>query len=81
MKKAYFCTITFLFASLALADRPQKVNSAYLQFNRPQFHFTPSTGWMGDPSGLVYENGWYQLFYWGHAVSHDLVRWERWPRA
>ena len=81
MKKAYFCTITFLFASLALADRPQKVNSAYLQFNRPQFHFTPSTGWMGDPSGLVYENGWYHLFYWGHAVSHDLVRWERWPRA
>jgi sucrose-6-phosphate hydrolase SacC (GH32 family) len=48
---------------------------------RPQFHFTPPTGWMGDPSGLIYADGLYHLFYWGHAVSHDLVHWEDWPRA
>ena len=54
---------------------------AYSERYRPQFHFTPPTGWMGDPSGLIYEDGNYHLFYWGHAVSRDLVHWEHWPRA
>lgn len=54
----------------------------YAQYNekyRPQFHFSPKSGWIGDPDGLIYSEGKYHLFWWGHAVSEDLVRWQELP--
>lgn len=63
---------------------------------RPDFHFTPATGWMNDPNGLVYDGRYYHLFYqntperltpdflrmhWGHARSRDLIHWEHLPIA
>jgi beta-fructofuranosidase len=60
----------------------------------PLFHFTPPANWMNDPNGLVTWQGQTHLFYqynphapvwgslhWGHAVSADLVRWQRLPVA
>ncbi len=61
---------------------------------RPVFHFTPASGWMNDPNGMVCHDGEFHLFYqfypdsnvwgpmhWGHAVSEDLVDWEQLPVA
>lgn len=61
---------------------------------RPKFHFTPEANWINDPNGLVYSEGRWHLFaqyhpnsndwgpmHWCHAVSVDLVNWERLPVA
>ncbi len=64
----------------------------YNEVFRPQFHFTPEKGILGEPTALVYYDGEYHLFYqykpdttttefmqWGHAVSQDLVLWKHLP--
>ncbi|HFV6040958.1 TPA: glycoside hydrolase family 32 protein [Escherichia coli] len=60
----------------------------------PRYHLAPRAGWMNDPNGLVWFDGWYHAFYqhhpyspkwgpmhWGHARSKDLVHWEHLPVA
>jgi len=66
----------------------------YSEKYRPQFHFSPPSGWMNDPNGMVFYAGEYHLFYqyypdstvwgpmhWGHAISKDMVNWENLPIA
>lgn len=63
---------------------------------KPQFHYKPQKGWMNDPNGLVYFNGYYHIFYqhspnyerpwkepmhWGHARTKDFLEWEELPIA
>lgn len=54
--------------------------------HRPRFHFTPVRGNLADPNGLVWLDGEYHLFHqqdgrWAHAVSRDLLHWQRLPIA
>ena len=89
MKRALLSAIVFL-SPVALcgctsgADDGEK----YL----PQIHFSAASGWTGEPSGLIFYEGEYHLFYqhnpleatygdvgWGHATSKDLVRWQILP--
>ncbi|CAG7931565.1 unnamed protein product [Penicillium olsonii] len=66
----------------------------YTEPFRPQYHFTPSKNWINDPSGLLYHDGIYHLFFqynpasaewgnmsWGHATSKDLTHWDERPVA
>lgn len=55
------------------------LQAQYNEKYRPQYHFSPKKGWIGDPDGLVYTEGKYHLFWWGHAVSEDLVHWKELP--
>jgi fructan beta-fructosidase len=62
---------------------------------RPLFHYTADSAFLSDPNGLVWYEGEYHLFHqynpydirsgvpqhWAHAVSRDLIRWERLPFA
>jgi len=61
---------------------------------RPQFHFSPQSGWINDPNGAIRVDGVYHLFYqanphglvhgpmhWGHATSTDLANWTEQPIA
>jgi fructan beta-fructosidase len=61
---------------------------------RPSFHFSPQSGWINDPNGLIRVDGTYHLFYqanphglvhgpmhWGHASSTDLATWQEHPIA
>ena len=68
-------------------------NQHYDQPERPQFHYTPIQGHIGDATGLIFYQGEYHLFYmsdkwerrrnrhkcWGHAISRDLLHWEELP--
>ncbi|WEV66444.1 sucrose-6-phosphate hydrolase [Bifidobacterium sp. ESL0764] len=61
---------------------------------RLKYHVMTPFGWMNDPNGFSYFNGYYHLFYqynpysaewgpmhWGHYRSRDLVHWEQLPIA
>lgn len=58
----------------------------------PSYHLAPQAGWMNDPNGLSWFDGYYHAFYqhyphapvwgpmhWGHARSRDMVNWEHLP--
>ncbi|HEY3899249.1 MAG TPA: glycoside hydrolase family 32 protein [Chthoniobacter sp.] len=75
--------------ALDISPEEAAANQNYQQPYRPQFHYTPIQGFVGDATGLIYSDGTYHLFYmsdkwerrknrhkcWGHATSRDLLHW------
>ena len=64
------------------------------QSGRPKVLFSPIRGWLNDPSGMIFFEGKWHLYYantrfsnivefmnngWGHATSSDLLHWEEQP--
>ena len=57
---------------------------------RQRLHLEPPRGWLNDPNGLSYYNGFYHVYFqyapdsaegggkkcWGHYQSPDMLRWE-----
>lgn len=81
MKIALVFLITILIlstAGVAAQNEPDHSWKYELKF-RPQFHFSAADGWLGDPDGMIRYNGFYHVFWWGHAVSEDLVHWKELP--
>lgn len=100
---AFVSLILLGLLSAACKDKPSPpatsqptptVVNGYDEKHRPQLHFSPPSGWMNDPNGMVFYEGEYHLFYqyypdstvwgpmhWAHAVSKDMVRWEHLPIA
>ena len=82
------CKSNFTFAQVKESTEKEE------QMYRPNFHFTPKSGWMNDPNGMFFANGYYHLFYqyypdgnvwgpmhWGHTTSKDLITWKEEPIA
>jgi fructan beta-fructosidase len=72
----HFRTATLIFASLGFggsAGAQSAILDRYDEPYRPQYHFSPEKGWIGDPDGLIHYNGSFSLFWWGKATSTDLV--------
>jgi fructan beta-fructosidase len=89
MTRLLFCLLFFM--DYSMTARSQEV---YQEPFRPQIHFSPKTGWMNDPNGMVFYQGEYHLFFqfypdstvwgpmhWGHAISKDLMHWKQAPIA
>ena len=70
--------------------------SEYNYTEKLKYHYRPEKGWINDPNGLVYFNGYYHIFYqhapnheipwqqpmhWGHARAKDFLNWEELPVA
>lgn len=78
MNKRGGAFLIILLSVIAVSAYAQTVG--YAEKYRPLYHFSPEKGWIGDPDGLVLNDGTYHLFWWGHATSKDLVHWQEQPK-
>lgn len=79
LTRIFFSLNMALLALLLVGSAKTGTAQLYREKYRPQFHFSAAKGWVGDPDGLIHTDGKYHLFWWGHAVSDDLVYWKELP--
>lgn len=48
--------------------------SLYDEDYRPQLHISPPKGWINDPNGLVYYDGYYHLFFQFNPDATEMGR-------
>lgn len=78
MKHIYLLTVFLLTALMPInAEEKADTNNLYHEPYRPQYHFSPKTGWIGDPCGFMYYQGKYHTYWWGKAESTDLVHYQQ----
>lgn len=76
-----------------IVQRKRELEQRYERY-RPYWHFTSPGGWINDPNGLIYAEGFFHMYYqhypngpvhgpmhWGHARSKNLLQWEVLPIA
>lgn len=75
MKKKLIILATFVICifSASILTLKSMFAATYTEKYRGQFHFSPSSGWIGDACGFLYYKGQYHMFWWGKATSTDLV--------
>ena len=66
-----------LLAGTLSASAQMNSDSLYKEPYRPQYHFSPEQGWIGDPSGFMYYQGKYHMYWWGKVESTDLVHYQQ----
>lgn len=96
LKLSLMISVVFILFSCKNNGQEKKlsVSPEEEELYRPNFHFTPQKGWMNDPNGMFYYEGYYHLYFqhypddnvwgpmhWGHAISTDLVNWREMPIA
>ena len=77
----YLLVILFIGKAILGFSQTDQSDNLYNEPFRPQYHFSREQGWMNDPCGLIYYQSQYHLYYWGHAVSTDLLHWRHRPKA
>ena len=88
LKKIYCLMFSIAMLSCNTAQLKKDLILSNEELYRPNFHFTPKSGWMNDPNGMFFYKGLYHLFYqyypddtvwgpmhWGHATSKDMISW------
>lgn len=76
MRKTILILTLLAFAVSGYSQKDTVPAATYKEKYRPQFHYTPASRWMGDPSGLIKFNGKYRAYNWGASESDDLVHWQ-----
>ena len=62
-----------IFALLAFSLFSSVSYSQYNESYRSVYHFAPKKGGIGDPCGLIYNKGKFNLFWWGRAYTEDFT--------
>lgn len=75
MRKRIIAIILFVIGILSVSAQVSN-ERLYQEKYRPQYHFSPKKGWIGDPSGLMFYQGKYHMYWWGKVESEDLVHYQ-----